>query len=85
VKNHVLRQVGRNVADARAEARISQYELDALLGENDGFIESLEAGEVEPTMLHIIEIARHARVPAASLLAGLESAPSGFRETMGER
>jgi transcriptional regulator with XRE-family HTH domain len=65
----IRRLVGSNVRRLRLAAGLSQEELAARIGVEQGYVSRLEAGQKNPTIVTIWHMAVALQVPAAELLA----------------
>lgn len=67
-RRQLLRDVGRRIAEARAERGLTQEALAARLSMSDRYLRRIEAGEINLTLVSLARIARKLRVPLSALL-----------------
>jgi transcriptional regulator with XRE-family HTH domain len=65
-------QIGRNIAEARKRARMTQHVLGYRACMRQSDICRLERGHYSPHLKTLVRLARALEVPAADLLAGVE-------------
>jgi transcriptional regulator with XRE-family HTH domain len=68
----VAKQIGRNIAEARKQAGLSQYGLGLRLFMHPNEISRLERGVGCPRLTTLMPIARGLKVPLTDLLRGIE-------------
>jgi transcriptional regulator with XRE-family HTH domain len=68
----IKEQIGRNIAEARRRAGLSQAELGFELHSASQEISRLEAGRTCPRLTTLLRVARAIGVPLADLLQGIE-------------
>ena len=66
----IRRVVGKNVRRYRIEAELSQEELAAGMGVEQGYVSRLEAGKRNPTIVEIWHVAEALGVRPATLFRG---------------
>jgi transcriptional regulator with XRE-family HTH domain len=68
----IREQVGRNIADARKRARLTQHVLGYRAGMRQPDICRLEMGHYSPYLKTLVRLARALELPPADLLADVE-------------
>lgn len=68
----LAKQVGRNCAEARRRAGLSQHQLSIRLSMHPNDISRLECGRHCPRLTTLLRFARAVEVPLTDLLRGIE-------------
>jgi transcriptional regulator with XRE-family HTH domain len=66
------KQIGRNIAEARKQAGLTQHQLSIRLSMHPNELSRLERGVNCPRLKTLLRVARGLEVPMADLLAGVE-------------
>ncbi|MBN9622432.1 MAG: helix-turn-helix domain-containing protein, partial [Actinobacteria bacterium] len=83
-QDEVAAVIGHNVREARRSRHISQRDLGPTIGLEQTHVSKIELGQIEPTLMTVIALAREFEVTVGALLAGMHWGEVGPADAWGE-
>ncbi len=74
-ERRAIKRLGRNIAKRRAELKLRQQDLAALIEADPSTVSKMERGEMPPSLVWLIRLASALDTTVAELVKGIERSP----------